>query len=153
MYHWFVKNKLRAAFAQISRGDYVEATVAQFAPRHAHVFHGEHALSGARTSLATTRRWYERLARVLPDLAFDIDGISVDGFPWRTRAIVTWRDRFTLPDGERGSNQGVHVFELAWGRVTRLEIHCDTARLERYLARMSALGIEDATAPPLVDAA
>jgi ketosteroid isomerase-like protein len=149
MYHWIVRRKLTAAFAAIARGDYA-AIVRQFAPVHRHVFHGDHALGGARTSLTTTRAWYERLARVFPDLVFEVASISVEGFPWSTRAIVEWRDAFTLPDGARGSNQGIHVFELAWGKVRRLEIHCDTARLQGYLARIGAGGVPDATLPPIV---
>lgn len=150
MYHWIVKRKLERAFDAIARGDYA-SIVAQFAPTHVHVFHGDHALGGARSKLATTRTWYARLARVFPDLAFEIRSIAVEGFPWRTRAIVEWRDRFTLPDGAPGSNQGIHVFERAWGKVRSLEIHCDTARLGRYLETMSALGVAEAAMPPIVD--
>ncbi len=150
MYHWVVRKKLTAAFAAIARGDYA-SIVAQFAPDHRHVFHGEHALGGTRTNLTTTRAWYERLARVFPDLAFDVDALAVEGFPWRTRVIAVWRDHFTLPDGTKGSNQGVHVFELAWGRVRSLEIHCDTAKLQGYLAQMAALGVGEAALPPLAD--
>ena len=59
---------------------------------------------------------------------------------WRTTAIVTWADSFTLPDGTTATNRGVHVFGLSWGKVTSLEVHCDTARLDGYLG---SAGSED----------
>lgn len=148
MYHMVVRSKLRRAFECINRGEWAPI-LAGFAPVHRHVFYGEHALGGTRTSMVTTSRWYERLKKMFPDLAFEVRSIVVTGWPWKTRAIVEWTDRFTLPDGERGSNQGVHAFELAWGKVKQLEIHCDTARLQSYCARMAASGLTEAMADPI----
>jgi ketosteroid isomerase-like protein len=150
MYHAVVEAKLRAAFRTINEGNYAPI-VAQFADEHRHVMHGTHALSGARTTRASTQAWYERLARLLPDLNFTVHAITVAGPPWNTRATVEWSDAFTLPDGSRGSNQGVHAFRLKWGRVTSLEVHCDTARLDGICARLAALGVEEALSPPIVD--
>jgi hypothetical protein len=150
MYHAIVRRKLRRAFADINAGRY-DDIVAQFAPLHRHAMAGRHALAGDRRSLASTARWYERLQRLLPDLAFDIRAITVGGMPWKTAAAVTWDDRFTLPDGTRGSNSGVHEFELRWGRVHSLVIHCDTERLQHYCDRIAACGIEEAAAAPITD--
>ena len=150
MYHEIVSRKLQRAFRDINAGAY-ERILPQFAETHRHVMFGEHALSGERHTIASTRKWYERLRRLLPDLQFDVQSVAVAGWPWRTRATVTWRDRFTLPDGSSGSNQGVHDFELRWGRVTRLVIHCDTARLARYCERMAGSGVTEAAAPPICD--
>lgn len=152
MYHAIVRRKLRQAFEAINAGRY-EGIVAQFAPRHRHAMHGRHALAGERRSLHSTAQWYERLKRLLPDLRFEVESIVIGGWPWNTHAAVAWKDRFTLPDGERGSNAGVHVFRLAWGRVQSLEIHCDTAKLEAYCARMAQLGLHEAQAEPITDAA
>ena len=150
MYHAIVRRKLRRAFADINAGHY-EGIVAQFAPQHRHAMAGRHALAGDRRSLASTARWYERLQRLLPDLAFDIRAITVGGMPWKTMAAVTWDDRFTLPDGTPGSNTGVHEFELRWGRVHSLVIHCDTDRLQHYCERIAACGVEEAAAAPITD--
>jgi ketosteroid isomerase-like protein len=150
MYTWIVRSKLESAFAAINRGDYAPV-IAAFNPEHEHVFYGEHALGGARKNLETTKRWYERLQKVFPDLRFEIKSIAVNGWPWKTHAVATWTDTFTLPNGERGSNQGVHTFELAWGRVKRLEIYCDTERLKNYCARIAESGVSEAALPPLVD--
>ncbi len=148
MYHAIVRHKLRKAFAAINAGDY-SGIVAQFAAQHRHAMYGRHALAGERRDLESTTRWYERLKRLLPDLRFEVDAVVVGGWPWDTHAAVSWRDRFTLPNGEQGSNQGVHVFRLAWGKVRSLEVHCDTARLEAYCRRMGELGLNEALAAPI----
>lgn len=151
MYHAVVRAKLRAAFAAINRGAY-ERVLPQFAEPLRHVMHGTHALAGERHTLAATRRWYARLQRLLPDLRFDVRAIAVTGWPWHTTATVCWTDHFTLPDGSRGSNEGVHEFTLRWGRVHGLAVHCDTARLQAYCARMAACGVAEAAEPPITDA-
>jgi hypothetical protein len=150
MYHAIVRRKLQRAFAAINAGRY-EGIVAQFAPRHRHVMFGDHALSGDRRTPESTARWYERLQRLLPGLAFDVRAIAVAGMPWRTFATVAWNDRFTLPDGSVGTNQGVHEFELRWGKVHALIVHCDTARLQRYCERIAASGVAEARAAPITD--
>jgi ketosteroid isomerase-like protein len=141
---------LRRAFAAINAGRY-EGIVEQFAPRHRHVMYGRHALAGDRRTLASTARWYERLQRLLPGLTFDVHAIAVTGTPWRTMATVTWDDRFLLPDGSVGSNRGVHEFELRWGKVHALTVHCDTDRLQGYCERMAACGVTEARAAPISD--
>lgn len=150
MYHFVVRQKLRRAFHDINAGAYGRI-VPQFAPVHRHVMFGNHALAGERHTPASTARWYSRLARVLPGLHFDIGVIAVTGWPWCTTATVTWKDRFTLPDGSTGSNQGVHEFELRWGRVHVMQVHCDTERLAHYCERIAASGLAEAVAAPIED--
>jgi ketosteroid isomerase-like protein len=151
MYHAIVRHKLRRAFADINAGRY-EGIVAQFAPRHRHAMPGRHALAGERHGAESTARWYARLQRLLPGLAFDVRSIVVGGMPWKTMAVVAWDDRFTLPDGTQGSNTGVHEFELRWGRVHSLVIHCDSQRLQGYCDRLVACGVAEAGAAPITDA-
>jgi ketosteroid isomerase-like protein len=149
MYHRIVKRRLRRAFDDINAGRY-ERIVPQFARAHRHVFFGEHALGGTRHRLETTREWYERLARVFPDLHFEVRDIVVAGWPWRTVAMVEWVDRFAV-NGTPGSNQGVHVFRLRWGRVVELSVYCDTDKLRGYLAAKAAGGLAEAIAPPITE--
>jgi ketosteroid isomerase-like protein len=151
MYHAIVRHKLRRAFADINAGRY-EGIVAQFGPRHRHAMPGRHALAGERHGAESTARWYARLQRLLPGLAFDVRSIVVGGMPWKTMAVVAWDDRFTLPDGTQGSNTGVHEFELRWGRVHSLVIHCDSQRLQGYCDRLVACGVAEAGAAPITDA-
>lgn len=149
MYHAIVKRKLLAAFSELNAGRY-EGIPAQFATAHCHRMVGAHALGGERRDLAATARWYGRLQRLLPGLRFEVDGVWVSGWPWRTRAVVAWRDRFLLPGGAEGSNVGMHEFELRWGRVSALTVHCDTARLAGYLAEVAAAGQPEALAEPIM---
>ncbi len=150
MYHAIVRRKLRRAFADINAGRY-EGIVSQFCAQHRHAMPGAHALAGERRSLASTARWYERLQRLLPGLEFEVRAIVVGGMPWRATATVAWDDRFTLPDGSAGANTGVHEFELRWGRVRSLVIHCDSQRLGRYCERLVELGVAEAGAAPITD--
>lgn len=147
MYRRIVERKLRRAFADIDAGRY-DRIVPQFAPVHRHVFFGEHTLGGTRRGIDATRSWYGRLARVFPDLRFEIRAVAVTGAPWNTIAMVEWTDRFAV-DGVPGGNQGVHVFRLRWGRVVELAVYCDTEKLRRYLAAKAAGGLDEAIAPPI----
>jgi hypothetical protein len=148
MYHFVVEKKIRRAFADLNAGRF-EAIPTQFAAVHRHHMVGGHALGGERRDLAATVRWYGRLQRLLPGLHFEIDRVWVRGWPWRTWVAVGWRDSFRLPDGSLGSNQGVHEFELRWGRVSALTVHCDTARLAAYLALSATAGVAEAAAEPI----
>ena len=150
MYHFFVRRKLRLAFADINEGRYA-GIVDAFAEPLVHVMHGHHALAGERRTLAAIDQWYARLQRLLPDLHFRIHAVISSGWPWATRATVSWTDEFTLPDGTRGTNQGVHEFLLRWGKVRALAVHCDTARLEGYCQYMAATGRIEALASPITD--
>jgi len=151
MYHFVVRRKLRRAFRDINAGAY-DRILAQFTAGHRHVMHGQHALAGERHTAASTASWYGRLQRLMPDLRFELQSVVVTGWPWDTHAFVSWRDHFSLPDGSTGSNQGVHEFELKWGRVHSLVVHCDTGRLQHYCRRMAASGLAEAMAPPITDA-
>ena len=71
----------------------------------------------------------------------------------RTVALVEWTDRFTLPDGSRRSNQGVHVLGLKWGKVVSLRIYCDTQVLAAVLRDIQSQGVADAGKPPIHDLA
>lgn len=147
MYHAIIRAKLRRAFADINRGAYAPV-LAQFHPAHAHVFYGAHALAGLRTNMETTAPWYARLARVFPDLRFEIRSVVSSGWPWNTVAAVEWSDHFSV-DGRAFSNQGVHVIRLKWGRVVGLEVHCDTQKLCEVLRLKSEGGLAEAAAAPI----
>ncbi|MGB3186515.1 MAG: nuclear transport factor 2 family protein [Ornithinimicrobium sp.] len=145
MYYSIVRSKLRASFEQVNQGN-LSAVVAQFTGDAEHWFTGTHALGGRRQGTAQIRQWYKRLGVVMPDLHFDITGLAVNGMPWRTTAMVEWIDRFTDPDGNAYSNQGVHVIELRWGKISKLHIYCDTVLLCTALEHMAEQGRTEAAA-------
>jgi ketosteroid isomerase-like protein len=124
-------------FAAVNRGD-TEPVLTAFAPRFEHVFIGDTALGGTRRTLGSTRAWYERLYRLLPDITFDVRRVSVSGAPWNTLVVAEWPETNSGTDGVRTSAEGVHVLHLAWGRATRLIVCPDTVKLRVTLERLAA---------------
>jgi ketosteroid isomerase-like protein len=129
MYHAIVRGCVQSLFAAVNKGN-AEPVLAAFAPAFEHAFLGEHALGGARHTLSATRRWYERLYRLLPDIHFDLRQIEVSGPPWNTTVVVDWDETNSGTDQVRTTNRGIHVAHLRWGRVTRLIICPDTIGLK-----------------------
>ncbi|MCF4166839.1 nuclear transport factor 2 family protein [Zavarzinia compransoris] len=150
MYHAIVRAKVRQLFGAVNRGD-AGPVLNTFARRFEHRFLGETALGGTRSSLATTRLWYERLYRLLPDIHFDLGTITVAGAPWNTLVSVDWVESNSGTDGVRTTNRGIHVMHLRWGRAVCLTICPDTVGLAATLARLAAHGEAEATAPPITD--
>ena len=74
---------------------------------------GQHALAGDRRQLESTARWYERLRGCCRD------------------------SRSTSAP----SSSAAYEFELRWGRVHSLVIHCDSQRLQHYCDRLVACGV------------
>lgn len=148
MYHTIVKRKLQTAFADINSGNHT-AIVDQFTPDAQHWFAGDHALSGRRRGRELIRAWYERLALLLPDLTFALTDVVVRGWPWNTTAVVLWTDKVHDRKGVQHSNQGVHVIGLRWGKISSLEIHCDTSVVTVLLDVLRDQGVEQAGAAPI----
>src|ERR1700691_1361781 len=139
MYHAVVRRRLKQLFDAVNHGD-AEPVLRQFAGRFEHSFLGDTALGGSRRTLATTRRWYERLYRLLPDHRFDLGKNGVSGGPWNTIAVIAWEETNSGTDNVRSSNRGIHVVHLRWGRATRLIICPDTIGLKATLERLNAAG-------------
>ena len=151
MYHSIVKWRVRTLFEAINRGD-AEPVLRSFSSRFEHWFLGDnHALGGSRHTLGTTRAWYDRLYRLLPDLKFEVFRVWVSGGPWSTLVVAEWRETNSGTDGVRTSNRGVHVMHLRWGRVTQLTICPDTIELKSTLDRLARSGNSEAHATPIVD--
>ena len=92
MYHAIVRRRVEGLFGDVNRGN-AEPVLRLFARRFEHSFVGDHALGGSRTTLPATRRWYERLYRLLPDIRFELLRIRVSGSPWNTLVVA---DRLAL---------------------------------------------------------
>jgi ketosteroid isomerase-like protein len=150
MYHTAVRNRIRSLFDAINRGD-AAPVLNGFAPAFEHCFLGDTALGGTRTTLESTRRWYERLFRLLPDIRFELRRLSVSGSPWNTLALIEWDEINSGTDGVRTHNCGVHVARLRWGRMTQLVICPDTVGLKLTLDRLAMAGASEAHATPIVD--
>jgi ketosteroid isomerase-like protein len=151
LYRRIVEMKLRQGFEALNRGDY-DQVMALFASRFEHTFFGDHALAGARHRHSSIVPWYARLKQVFPDLRFEVQSVAVRGWPWNTVALVEWRDQFSLRDGTRGANQGVHVMRLKWGKVVSPRVYCDTQVVAAALLTQHRHGVEEAGLAPITDA-
>jgi ketosteroid isomerase-like protein len=150
MYHRIVRRNVLTLFEQVSRGN-AAPFLASLAPEFEHQFAGDTALGGSRTTLTATRRWYERLYRLLPDIAFDVENVWISGGPWSTLVIAEWNESNSGTDGVRTVNHGIHAIQLRWGRVVRVFIYPDTVGLKATLDRLARAGNHEAAAPPITD--
>ncbi|WP_158813956.1 nuclear transport factor 2 family protein [Methylocapsa sp. S129] len=149
MYRAIVRRRIRALFDAVNNGD-AEPVLRAFAPQFEHSFLGDTALGGSRRTLASTRQWYERLYRLLPDIRFELRRIWVSGGPWNTLVLVEWEEANSAGD-VRTTNRGVHALHLKWGRATLLAICPDTVGLKATLERLALAGHAEAQAAPIVD--
>ena len=74
-------------FDRLTRREF-DAVVASLAPDVHHRFAGEHALGGERHDREAVRAWFERLARLFPELAFEVHRVISSGPPWNLRVAV-----------------------------------------------------------------
>ena len=149
MYHSLIRSKVRDVFAQLNNGKY-DMVFASLASKFEHWFIGEHALSGLRTSLPITRQWYERLFKIFPNIHFDLKNIVVQGAPWDTTITVEWDDSYTLLNGEKRWNLGVHIIHFKWFKADSIRIYCDTKLLLDNLAIQAKGGVDEVSKPPLI---
>jgi hypothetical protein len=77
-----VKKRIRQAFDDVNN-DRWDELMTSIIPRVHHRFGGVHAIGGERHDRETLRLWFERLARVLPNLHLTINNIWVKGPPCR----------------------------------------------------------------------
>jgi ketosteroid isomerase-like protein len=149
MYHAIMRSKVKEVFNELNSGNY-EPIFASLAPKFEHWFIGDHALSGLRTSLLVTRKWYERLYRIFPNIHFDLHNIVVQGAPWDTTVTVEWDDSYILLNGEKRWNCGAHIIHFKWAKADSIRIYCDTKLLLDNMAIQSQGGVADVSMPPLV---
>lgn len=147
MYKAIVRRKTVGVFDALNSRD-CSVLLRGLAPKTRHIMYGDHSLGGARTTKRAIEAWYGRLARLFPDLHFDVSSVVVAGPPWRTKVAVIWSDR--AQDGNY-ANQGVNVIDLRFGKVQAVAVHCDTQRLCAALSKLAADGLEEAAASPVTD--
>lgn len=150
MYHAIVRKRVEDLFSAVSKGD-AAPVLEGLAPRFEHIFLGDHALGGTRTTIEKTKLWYERLYRLLPDISFEVRSIRIAGPPWNTLVAADWLESNSGTDGVRTSTPGVHVVRIVWGKMPSIGIYPDTVGLVSTLARLSRAGVAEATAPKIED--
>jgi ketosteroid isomerase-like protein len=149
LYRTIVKKRIRQSFDHVNNHRWDEL-MKSIAPNVNHRFGGVHAIGGQRHDRDTLRRWFERLARVLPNLHLKINNIWVQGWPWHTMVFVQWDGTATLLDGGGYSQHAIHVITLRWGKISELDVFEDSQEVARALDAQAATGLEEAVAEPIV---
>jgi ketosteroid isomerase-like protein len=148
LYRSIVKKRIRESFDQVNSRRWDEL-MTSIAPNVYHRFGGVHAIGGERHDNGALRRWFERLARVLPNLQLEIKNIWVTGWPWHTMVFVQWDGTATLLDGGPYSQHAIHVITLRWGKIHALDVFEDSQEVARALAAQAAAGLDEAVAEPI----
>jgi ketosteroid isomerase-like protein len=149
MYHAIVKRRIRQSFEHVNNHRW-DDLMRSIAPDVHHRFGGVHAIGGERHDRETLRRWFERLARVLPNLHLEIRNIWVEGWPWRTMVFVQWDGTATLLNGGGYSQHAIHVITLRWGKIHALDVFEDSQEVARALVAQAAAGLDEALAQPIL---
>ena len=149
LYQAIVKRRIRQSFEHVNNHRWDEL-MRSIAPDVHHRFGGVHAIGGERHDRETLRRWFERLARVLPNLQLEIKNIWVEGWPWRTMVFVQWDGTATLLNGGGYSQHAIHVITLRWGKIHALDVFEDSQEVSRALVAQAAAGLEEAVAQPIL---
>lgn len=151
MYRMIVRRIVRSAFAALSRGELSMLDAMSADVQHS--FPSGGALGGERTTRDDVAAWFHRLHRLLPGLQFDVKAIAVDGWPWNTTVGVEWTNTATLLDGGSYSNTGAHIIRMRMGKIVSFHAYLDdVAAVDDALARVAAIGVDEAAAPPIVSA-
>jgi ketosteroid isomerase-like protein len=140
MYHAYVRGQLKKGFDRLNASQY-RAMLLEFPKQFELIFPDFPGRQNANYNLAETLELYGEIFNHFPDLTFRVNSIRVQGWPNYTRVWVDWEGRATEPDGTSFSTTGQHLFHIRWGKVIKLEIQTNTARLKeaclyrrRYLA-------------------
>ena len=149
LYQAIVKRRIRQSFEDVNNHRW-DVLMRSIAPDVHHRFGGVHAIGGERHDRETLRRWFERLARVLPNLRLEIKEIWVEGWPWHTMVFVQWDGTATLEDGGGYSQHAIHVITLRWGKIAALDVFEDSQEVARALVAQAAAGLDEALAQPIL---
>ena len=149
LYQAIVKRRIRQSFEDVNNHRW-DVLMRSIAPDVHHRFGGVHAIGGERHDRETLRRWFERLARVLPNLHLEIKNIWVEGWPWHTMVFVQWDGTATLLNGGGYSQHAIHVITLRWGKIAALDVFEDSQEVARALVAQAAAGLDEALAQPIL---
>jgi ketosteroid isomerase-like protein len=149
IYSSIVKTRIRRSFDQVNDRRWDEL-MESIAPSVHHRFAGVHAIGGERHDREALRLWFERLARVLPNLQLEIKNIWVKGPPWRTMVFVRWDGTATLLSGGPYRQHAIHVITLRWGKIAELDVFEDSQEVARALLVQEEAGLEEAVAEPIL---
>lgn len=142
MYHAYVRRQLLKGMGRLNSRQY-RAMLQEFPAQFSLYFPGITESRGPVYNLAETQTLYEQIFQIFPDLTFEVKDILVRGWPNYTRVAVKWGCRATAKDGAAYKNQGVHIFHIRWGKVTYLEIYCDTQNIAQVRAGLKKTDLSE----------
>lgn len=149
IYSYIVEKAIRQSFDDVNNHRWDDA-VKGLSSNAYHRVSGVHALGGERRGKQAVRQWFERMGRVFPTLHIKVNQVRVTGWPWNTTVFAKWRANAKLLDGQSSYvNNGIHVFNLQWGKVHSIEEYFDSQAAERALAVQAGAGLEEAAAKPI----
>lgn len=148
-YHALAERRVTRMFHELSHGNF-EPALASLAPRFEQIFAGDHPLGGSRHTVESFRRWFQRMYRLFPNLAFEVIATAASGPPWDMTVVAEWVDRATPVDGGPYENRGVHVLRLRWGQVVSIHAYLDTQIVANVHQRLANAGFDEAAAPPIL---
>jgi ketosteroid isomerase-like protein len=155
MYHFIVKRRIRALFAEANRGNF-QAIIDSLATSFVYRFIGDTPLGGTRNRRSSMKLWFERIYRLVPDAKLNPQMIVVEGPPWNTRIMTYVKFNGTLPavgsqQGAPYENEVMQLLSLKWGRIHSVLTIEDTLRFANVLPLLAKAGIAEATAEPISD--
>jgi ketosteroid isomerase-like protein len=145
---YIYEKRARATFDRVNRHEF-DAILDDALPTIRHRFAGQHALGGTRNDTEHLKLWFERLARVVPDLKITVTDVWVTGTLNDATVIVRWVGAATLLDGEPYSNHGVHVIHLLKRKIASIDVNEDSQAVSEAMRRQAASGIAEASAAPI----
>jgi ketosteroid isomerase-like protein len=155
MYHFIVKRRIAALFAEANHGNY-QAIIDSLAPNFIYRFIGDTPLGGTRTRKSSMKAWFERIYRLVPDAKLNPQMIVVEGMPWNTKIMTYVKFNGTLPPDDQNrcmpyENEVMQLLSLKWGRIHSVLTIEDTLRFTKILPLLAKAGIAEATAAPISD--
>jgi ketosteroid isomerase-like protein len=148
VYAWLIKRYVRRQFDRIGRADHA-AVLRGVAENVHHRFAGDHALGGERHDKQALQRWFARLSRLCPAMAFEVHTVAVSGWPWDMTVAAEWSALVTPAKGPDYTNARVHVIGIRRGQVIRLFAYEDSQAVATACTEMAELGISEAAEPPI----
>jgi ketosteroid isomerase-like protein len=149
MYHRFIRRRTARMFELL--GEDWQRSVDGLSEDVHHVFPGSHPLGGERHTREAVGRWFERLDRLFPGHAFQVQRVISRGLPWNLWVAVRWSAELRPQVGEPYENQGAHWLQIRWGKVTKLYAYLDSQLVAEACEVMVRAGIAEAAAEPIVD--
>ena len=149
MYHAIVKLIAKKNFERVNQKDF-KALVKDCVPGVHHRFYGSHALSGERHDREALRRWFERLACLVPGLTLTVHDVFVKGLPHNTTIIIRWSAKDPLIDGSPDRNYGVHILKMRWFKIVDIDAYEDSQAVAENLKLQAAHAVEEAAEAPIV---